>query len=78
MGGMTDPLAGLDFEIDEPVDVIDVTRLSPIELARLESDTRDELNAGGEMHVPADSRSDRGKELHSRFIACQIERRRRG
>jgi len=71
-----DPLADLDFEADEP-DVIDVTKLSDIQLAELRGDIRRELYESKQMMAKPANRTDRGKELHSTWTAIQIEFRKR-
>lgn len=72
-----DPLAGLDFEVAEPKDVIDVTKLGNLELAEQIGSTRLQLHRLGEMFLEPDQRSEEGKALHSLFIALNIETKRR-
>ena len=72
-----DVLAGLDFEVDEPDDVVDVSQLNLYALDVLMSDTRRKLPETQQMHLEPHQRSEQGKELHSIFLACQIERKRR-
>lgn len=71
-----DPLAALDWDVDEP-DVINLADLSEYELANRWDDVRNELLAIKEMHAKPGERSERGKELHSQFTAIQIELKRR-
>lgn len=72
-----DPLAALDFDIEEPTDVTDLTTLSDVMLAELDAQTTIELEKMGEMFAPPDKRSERGKELHSIYTALQVEKHRR-
>lgn len=72
-----DILAGLDFDVSTPQDVTDVSTLSRYELDNLTQDTRQELIQLQQMHLEPHQRSERGKELHSLFLACQIERQKR-
>lgn len=74
---MNDPLDGLDFDVAEPTDVVDVSKLSNIDLAELGGKVRVRLHQLGEMFTPADARSDEAKDLHSLFTAIQIESKRR-
>lgn len=71
-----DPLAGLDFEVDEP-EVEDLTSLSAWTLAARHTQVRKELMDLGELWIPREGWSERGKELHSTFTALQIETNRR-
>lgn len=73
-----DILAGLDFKVEEPVDVVDVTKLTQIELLDYEQQTKKRLYELKEMFVDADQRSEEGKNLHSIYLACQVEKHRRG
>lgn len=72
-----DPLAHLDFDVYIPEDVVDVSQLDNYELSCYERDTRQSLISTGQMHAPADQRTEEGKHLHSVFIACQIEMKKR-
>ena len=53
--------------------MFDLTQLTDIELATVRSDVRERLLGTGEMHRPADQRTEDGKTLHSVFLALQIE-----
>jgi hypothetical protein len=68
-----DILTDLDFEIDEPIDVTDVSKLTDYELSNLDRDTREELLELGELMTLPANRSERGSELHSTWIACKVE-----
>lgn len=72
-----DPLAELDFEVAEPKDVVDVTKLSNLELAEQIGSTRLQLHRLREMFLEPDQRSEEGKALHSLFVALNIESKRR-
>lgn len=72
-----DPLEGLDFDIEEPTDVVDLTKLSDAALAELDADVTIELQNSHQMHCPHDKRTERGKELHSTYTAIQVEKQRR-
>ncbi len=62
-----------DFELQDPDEVIDVTTLSDYDLSCLNRDTREELISRGEMLATPEQQSEIGKELHSIFLATQIE-----
>ena len=69
-----DILAQLDWEPETPDDEpIDVTTLSDYDLSCLNRDTREELISRGEMLATPEQQSEIGKELHSIFLATQIE-----
>lgn len=72
-----DPIAHLDFDIDEPV-VQDITELDDLALSKFEGRVKTELHQLGEMQAPPSMRSERGRELHSQYTAIQIEKNRRG
>jgi len=63
----------LDFEADEPTDVIDVSTLTSYELSCLDADTRRQLIDLGQMHLAPVDRSPEGARLHSLFTACKIQ-----
>lgn len=77
MSDQDDPIAHLDFDVDEPV-VQDLTELDNLALSKLEGLVRRELHQLGEMQAPPSKRSERGAELHSQYTAIQIEKNRRG
>jgi hypothetical protein len=72
-----DDISHLDFDIEEPTGVTDLTTLNDVELSTLEGATREELFQLREMHAPPHLRSERGSELHSIFAAIQVEKHRR-
>lgn len=71
-----DPLAGLDFEVTEPV-VIDLTLLTDFELTELRTNVHEALRKSHELWTPRETWSEAAKELHSTFTAIQIEQHRR-
>lgn len=74
-----DILAGLDFEVQPEIldGAVDLTMLSDLGFSTYLNETRQELIRLGEMN-DYPGRTERGKELHSRFAAMQIEKQRRG
>lgn len=72
-----DPIAHLDFDVDEPV-VQNIAELDNLALSKLEGLVKNELHQLGEMQAPPSMRSERGAELHSQYTAIQIEKNRRG
>lgn len=62
-------------DVQEPTDVIDVTKLDSNKLLSLHTAIRNELYALGEMMEPT---TDRGRELHSTRAACLVEMQSRG
>lgn len=71
-----DPLAALDFEVDEP-DVVDLQSLDLFGLAEARTEAREALKALHELWTPSDSWSAEARELHAKLTALQIEIQRR-
>jgi hypothetical protein len=70
--------ADLDWETPLiPDDVINVTRLDNHELSNVDRDTREALITRGEMNTPLLECSEEGRRLHTLFMACKIEWRKR-
>lgn len=75
-------MEGITFE--EPTDVVDVTKLSDIELIDLLADTREQLLAMGAMLTDLQHSfgtregTAEERELHSLRLACLTEMRKRG
>lgn len=75
-------IEGLDLQ--EPDDVVDVSKLSDIELSNVFHDARERLKAMGEMLSDLENTfatkagSDEARELHSLRLACLLELRKRG
>lgn len=73
---------GLD--IPEPTDVVDVGKLTDLQLVELLGDTREDLIEDGEMLADLGDKwstkdsTPEGRALHSLRAACLIELRRRG
>lgn len=74
----TDPfdaiVADLDFDIEVPEDVVDVTALNDVDLSKLHTRNRQQLLELGEMLAP---RTDAGRVLHSERVSLMVEMRKR-
>lgn len=67
--------SSLEFELEEPEDVVDVTSLSDVELLDLERDLVEKLR--GLHQMIKSSTTDEGREIHSLRAAARIELARR-